>query len=264
MSPHSAAGRVRARDRGGRERRHHRRRGSSLDDDLPGSGPGTRRAAWRAPPVAGRVQRRALGRADAQARVRVSNQVVEPHRGRGRRKAAEAADPDRPLQVPRSRCGAVLNDVDDSVPLDPAGVELVVDRRGGQARRRAVADGVARDVHDAGRRHRVRRGRHNAGGRPNEDPARPAERVALVQVVVENVRVRFGPEVVTHAPPDTGTPGVATWIAAPTVPDGDTTTGPLSPPNPSSVSPLSITIASSYVPGSTSTLPPRSTMSIPS
>ena len=58
--------------------------------------------------------------------------------------------------------------------------------------------------------------------------------------------------------------GVATRIAAFTVPTGATITAPLSPPMASRVSPLSMTMASTYVPGSTSTLPPEATMSIPS
>src|SRR5438132_169414 len=47
-------------------------------------------------------------------------------------------------------------------------------------------------------------------------------------------------------------------------PGGSTTTGPLSPSTDWSVRPLPMTIASAYVPGSTSTVPPSPTMSIPS
>ena len=80
----------------------------------------------------------------------------------------------------------------------------------------------------------------------------PAPRMPLTPVACTvSPRITTGARVV-----------IATAVVG--APGGSTTTDPLSPPTDSSVRPLPMTIASAYVPGSTSTVPPSPTMSIPS
>src|SRR5438093_7671074 len=90
--------------------------------------------------------------------------------------------------------GTRLNDAQDPVMLDAARGEGLSNGGRRQARRGSVPDCVTDDVHHAG-------GRDGCSGHPgglDDDRPRPQQRVALVKIVPEDVRVRFPTEVAPH------------------------------------------------------------------
>jgi hypothetical protein len=118
---------------------------------------------------------------NAKTGVRVSLHIVEADRRRHRRERkswSKTSNPDCGWQVSHRWRGARLNDVKDLVAFDTARVNLVRNRAR-EAVMRAVANRVANDVDNAGRRERPCRRRENIRKRPHKDRSDAPEWVAL-------------------------------------------------------------------------------------
>src|SRR5437867_527709 len=208
----STARRARPRDRSPGERHDHGRRATWpsrqatwLDHDgVPTPRADARRAVRRAPVVAARVDHGGLVRADPQTGKRVPHDVVEADGGCDGREQRMLAtsEPDGRGEVTAGPRGASLDDAHDAVPLDAAGVDLIGDRACGETGLGAVADGVPDDVDHSGRRERSLRGRHEPSSGADDDRRDLAERVTLVEVVVDDVDVLHAPQVVPHSDED--------------------------------------------------------------
>src|SRR6266508_162526 len=181
------------------------RRSAFYDDRVAGTRQAdTRWAARRAPVVAARVDHGGLVRADPQTGKRVPHDVVEADGGCDgwEQRILAASEPDGRGEVTAGPRGASLDDAHDAVPLDAARVDLIGDRACGETGLGAVADSVPDDVDHSGGRERSLRGRHEPSSGADDDRRDLAERVTLVEVVVDDVDVLHAPQGVAHSDDD--------------------------------------------------------------